>query len=620
MFIKEIKKQNKGYDQVYSHHRLMESYRTERGPRQRTLLHLGHLDLDKAKWKVLADRIEELVTGQASLLPPDDEIEGLARHYADVLIRQRLGAVSGETVADQVLPDYETVDLNTVKSERARTIGGEHVGLAMFRELKLDDCLRAVGLSEDQIQVAAATMVSALVHPGSERHRRQWLQEISGLDELLGTDFRHLSNNALYRIADGLYHHKAALEAHLSRTEKDLFQLQEKLVLYDLTNTYFEGSAAGNTKAKRGRSKEKRTDRPLVTLGLVIDENGFAKQSRLLAGNVSEPETLLAMIEQLSGETATPTEHRADHEPKPKKGKTVVMDAGIVTESNLDLLRFEGYDYICVSRSRPLAWAEIDHDQLMTIRDEAGDRVRVQLHQTADEHVLYCHSERREAKEQAIKTRFQERFEEDLKQVATSLLKKGGVKRYDKVLMRIGRLREKYALIAHYYTIEVTQHDGLATAITWKMAEEEKAEQRFSGSYFIRTSRTDLTDERELWSLYMMLTDLEESFRCLKSELLLQPNHHQTESRMDAHMFIVVLAYHLLNSIRFKLKQHHIHLRWTSIRDLLVSHVRVTTTMRSKDGRQIYIRNNTEPEPFHRLIYNALGIPLIPLPVKKTKL
>ena len=198
--------------------------------------------------------------------------------------------------------------------------------------------------------------------------------------------------------------------------------------------------------------------------------------------------------------------------------------------------------------------------------------------------------------------------------------KKGGVKRYGKVLERIGRLRQKYALIAHYYTIEVKEKDGLATEIIWKMAKEEQADQRFSGSYFIRTSRTDLTDERELWSLYMMLTDLEDSFRSLKSELLLQPNCHQTEARMDAHIFIVVLAYHLLNSIRFKLKKHDVFMSWKTIREQLASHVRVTTAMRSKDGHKIYVRNCTEPEPFHRLIYETLGIPLKPAPAQKIKI
>lgn len=622
MFIKEIKKQNKGYEQVYRHHRLMESYRTERGPRQRTVLHLGHLDLPEARWKELANRIEELVTGQLNSLSPDEAIESLARHYADVLIHRRLAAVPGAPEQDTArpAPDYETVDLTTLKNERARTIGGEHVGLAMFRELNLDACLRGQGLSEEQVQLAAASVVGALVYPGSERQRRSWLQNLSGLDELLGADFRHLSNNALYRIADVLFSHKEVLENHLARTEKDLFQLQEKLVLYDLTNTYFEGEAIGNSKAKRGRSKEKRADRPLVTLGLVIDENGFAKQSRLLPGNVSEPGTLLKMIELLSGEPVTPKQERAGQEAKPKKGKTVVMDAGIATEANLAMLTFEGYDYIGVSRTQPAEWDALDRDQLVTIKDEEGKRVRVKLHKTAAEHILYCHSERREAKEQAMKTKFQENFEAALKQAAAALTKKGGTKKYDKVLERIGRLRQRYAFIAHYYDIAVEEKDGVATAVTWKMAREEKAEQRFSGSYFIRTSRTDLADEKELWALYMMLTDLEDSFRCLKSELLLQPNHHQTETRMDAHIFLTALAYHLLNSIRFKLKKHNIFMRWKTIRDLLTSHIRITTTMMNKEGQKIYARNCSEPEPFHDLIYKALGIARTPLPSKKVKL
>jgi len=620
MFIKEIKKKNKGYDKVFIQHRLMESYRTSRGPRQRTLLHLGQLDLPRQQWKLLADRIEELLTGQTNLLPLDAEIESLARHYADVLAHNRLNALPPASATFFVSPDFDTVDLNTVKSSHSRTIGAEYVGLSMFRELRLDSCLADLGLDEDQIRLATAAIVGRLVHPGSEQKTRQWLRTLSGLDELLGTDFSYLSNNALYRISDVLFLHKDALEDHLTRTERDLFQLQEKIILYDLTNTYFEGDAKANRKAKRGRSKEKRSDRPLVALGLVIDESGFPKQSRLLQGNVSEPATLLDMIGQLQGVSVIRVGDRKGTEPHPKKGITVVIDAGIATEANLAMLKFEGYDYMCVARNRPAQWAEVDSVQMVTVKEKADNQVEVHLFKGTDEHVLHCHSQRREQKEQAMKTLFQERFEHDLEQARASLAKKGGVKKYDKVWQRIGRLREKYATIAHYYDITVEQKEGTATDIKWTFERIEQAEERFSGSYFLRTSRTDLKDEKELWSLYTMLTDLEEAFRCLKSDLNLRPVFHQKEDRSDAHLFEGVIAYHLLNSIRFKLKKHQIHYRWSTIRELLSSHVRITTTMVNKTGQKIYIRNTSEPEPFHLAIYNALGLSKNVLSNKKLKI
>ena len=620
MFIKEIKKKNKGYDTVYIQHRLMESYRTARGPRQRTVLHLGQLDFPREHWKMLADRIEELLTGQATLLPVDDAIEGLARHYAGLLAHRRLNSVSVADDSPSAQPDYDTVDLNTMSSSRSRTIGAEYVGLSMFRQLGLDTFLAEFGLDEDQVRLAAAAIVGRLVHPGSEKRTRQWLRSLSGLDELLDTDFSHLSNNALYRISDVLLSHKEGIEDHLTRTERDLFTLDEKIILYDLTNTYFEGDAKSNKKAKRGRSKEKRYDRPLVTLGLVIDAYGFPKQSRMLRGNISEPATLLNMVEKLQGEPVTPVADRKGKEPKPKKGITVVIDAGIATEDNLALLIFEGYDYMCVARNRPAEWDDVDPSQLVTVKEKKDNRVKVQLFAGAQEHVLYCHSDRREKKEQAMKTLFQERFETDMAQARAALSKKGGTKKYDKVLQRIGRLRQKYTLIAHYYDITVDQKDGIATDIKWVFEKKEKAEERFSGAYFLRTSRTDLSDEKTLWSLYTMLTDVEDAFRCLKSDLKLRPVFHQEEKRSDAHLFEGVLAYHLLNSIRFKLKQHGIDYSWKTVRELLSSQVRITTTVVNKKGEKIYIRNCTEPEPFHRAVYKALGLSQTILPNKKLKI
>ncbi|MCP4486954.1 MAG: transposase, partial [Gammaproteobacteria bacterium] len=251
------------------------------------------------------------------------------------------------------------------------------------------------------------------------------------------------------------------------------------------------------------------------------------------------------------------------------------------------------------------------------VKEKKDNQVNVQLFSGAQEHVLYCHSERREQKEQAMMTQFQERFETDLKQALAALSKKSGTKKYDKVLQRIGRLQEKYAAIAHYYEITVTQKDGIATDIKWVFEKKEKAQERVAGAYFLRTSRTDLSDEKTVWSLYTMLTDVEEAFRCLKSDLNLRPVFHQKESRSDAHLFEGVLAYHLLNSIRFKLKQHGINYRWKTVRDLLSSQIRVTTTVVNKKGQKLYIRNCTEPEPFHRAVYKALGLTQTILPNKK---
>jgi transposase len=606
MFIKEIKKQNKGYKKVFISHRLMESFRTELGPRQRTVLELGRLDLKKEHWKQLADRIEAIALGQGLLLPAQPEVASLAQHYANVIIENRLVFSSASDRMSQAPAEYETVNLKSLAHSQSRTLGAEHVGLSVFKRLALDKFLKKLGFNENQITLSALSVVGKLVHPASELGTREWAQSLSGIDELLGADFRRLSQNALYRISDKLLTHKEAIEQHLREKEKDLFALEERIILYDLTNTYFEGTAKGNKKASRGRSKDKQKGRPLVTLGLVIDEHGFPKKSEIFSGSASEPDTLLEMIDRLC-------------EKKDKKGITVLLDAGIAKEENLTLLKDQGYQYVCVARNRPVTNSEINPDGLITVKQDKHNKVEVEFVKTGSEHILYCKSLAKERKEQAMKTLFQERFEAELKQARQALKKKGGTKKYPKVLERIGRLKERYSLIGHYYDIHVTEKIGVATKLTWKLEKEKQCEDRFSGSYFLRTSRTDL-DEKQLWSLYITLTNVEDAFRSLKYELNLRPIYHQKEERTDGHLLITVLAYHLLNTIGHRLRGHGIHMEWWRVRKYLSNHTRITTTMTTKEGKKICLRTSSTAEPFHRRIYGALGLTPHPLQQKKIKL
>jgi hypothetical protein len=610
MFIKAVKKKNKGSDKEYIQHRLVESYRTEKGPRQRLILNLGSLDLPKKDWKLLANRIEEIVTGQSALSFYDEKIESLAFHFAQIILqKQTLKHVPQEQ--DDHPRQFEQVDLNSISNSQARTLGAEYIGYSMFTLLELDSCLEKLGFNEKQLSLAATSIIGKLVFPASELRTRDWAKNLSAIDEILEADFTHLSHNALYRISDSLLEHKDEIERHLAKKEKNLFSLEEKIILYDLTNTYFEGTARGNKKAKRGRSKEKRYDCPLVTLGLVIDEDGFPKRSKILEGNVSEPKTLLGFLEVLQNNKIKKDQSTS----APKRHITVALDAGIATEDNLELLKSQGYDYVVVARNKPVSLSEIQPDQLLTIKNDKHNKVEVQLIKKGDENVLYCKSFLKGQKEQSMKNLFQHRFEQDLDQAANAVHKKGGTKRYDKVLEKIGRLKEKYSGISRYYEIKVEQKDGIATSITWEFSRKEQAEERFSGSYYLRTTRMDL-DEKQIWSLYVMLTNIEDAFRSLKFELGLRPIYHQKEERSDAHLFITILAYHLLNALQTRLKNQGIHMRWERMRELMSSHIRVTTLFTTKDKRRIHMRKSTDPEPFHRQIYKALNINCSPMKTK----
>jgi len=602
MFIREITKKEHGTGKVYVYHRLMEAVRTPKGPRQKIVLDLGRLDLPRDRWKILADRIEQILSGQRSLWPADDAIETLAQNFARrIKRRERLAVQAPNPVAPQ--PDWETIDLGSLTQEEVRTVGGEALGHWAFNTLGFPKMLENLGFTPIQITVAALLIVGRLLHPASERETFVWAKGCSALDELLGVDFERISLSALYRLSDALVQHREAIEAHLQQNEKRLFGLRESIILYDLTNTFLTGTARESTMAKRGRSKEKRTDCPLLTLALVLDEDGFPKASKVFEGNVSEPATLEMIL------NALPLRGQMLLQATP----TVVIDAGIATAENLALIRSHHMDYVCVSRSRP---REFPDGESTVIKAGPSGTVRGLCLEQEGEILLYCQSTGRSAKEESMRERVQRRFEEGLASIAAALTKRRGIKRYDKILERVGRLRERYAAIARFYEVTVGQSEDQATALTWRIQNEEGLKARFCGGYVIRSSRKDL-DEARLWSLYTTLTLVEESFRSLKSDLGLRPMYHRRDRRLEGHLFISICAYHLLAAIQRQLRKGGIIHSWETIRMRMASQCRVTAGMTNEKGERINIRQTTEPESFHREVYHALG--MLPKPVRTIK-
>jgi len=445
---------------------------------------------------------------------------------------------------------------------------------------------------------------------------------------LLGVDFEAMPIHRLYRTSDLLVKHRAKIEDAVFSRVQDLFGLETTVTLYDLTNTYFHGTAAANPKAQRGRSKEKRADCPLVTLGLVLDGSGFVQRSRMFAGNVVEGQTLQAMLKGLVA----------------PQGALVIMDAGIATEANVAWLREQNYRYLVVSRERG---RRFDPDQATDILTASNETVRLQRVEDADtkEVRLYCHSAGRDAKETAITARFVTRFEAALTRMAASVAKavaaslekpedetpakpegeaptkarakanKKAKPKTDKrpavatIQQRIGRLKANSRGVGQHYEITVTA-DATATkvvAMTWMKTPVDGSMLTHPGVYCLRTNETSWSAEK-LWRTYMTLTDLEAVFRGLKSELGLRPVFHQTEDRAAGHLFITVLAYQLVQVLRRKLKAAGEHLSWSGLREILSVQQRVTATFRQRDGRALHVRKATVAEPALRRIYEALAI------------
>ncbi len=602
MYIRRTSIKSRKDGSQYYTYRLVESKRTEKGVRQYTLLNLGvDFSLPRERWAELSRRIEEIIGGQQNLFVVPCDIENLAQEYASRIISTR------QDVRDLDEVDYREVDLNSLEMSRPRSVGSEHITLETLRFLGLDSKLKDLGLNGPQTAAAIGTIIGRACNPGSELATHGWLQERSGLGELIDYDYSNLSLYGMYKASDQLLKNKTELESYLYKVERNLFQLQETITLYDLTNTYFEGQCKANALAAHGHSKEKRTDCPLVTLGLALDSSGFPRRSHVYKGNVSEPVTLAEMIHDL------------------EKGgislglkPTVVMDAGIATEENIDWLKEHQYPYLVVSRKK---YREFDESESIVVKKDDDCTVRVQkvFDEETQETLLYCHSSLREKKDQAISDRLMNRFVENLQKLSNGLHKKRCLKKYDKVMVKIGRLKEKYSRVAKLYTISVEHDDstGNATKISWIQTLPQNTTDTYPGVYCLRTSQADW-DEATLWKTYTMLTDLEAVFRSLKSELGLRPVHHQVADRVAGHLFITVLAYHLVHAIRYRLKQGGNNGSWSSLRTLLSTQNRVTVSMKCKDGRTVHVRKSTRPEPNQQKVYSALGIKSCPGRTLKT--
>lgn len=630
VFIRVVKKKIAGPDgpYLYVHHRLIESVRTPSGPRQKVIFNLGTLSIPQEKFKALADRIEaELAnTTQKSFWNDDPEIVALAQHYAGLIkrkmrqeVQKRIDITRPTEMAEEETSQYaqyETVDVNSTQSSNVRTIGAEHIALTQLRELSFFHILDSLGFNPRQKEVAAAQICARLCHPASESESARWLRETSGLDELLGANFSKLSDNSLHQGADQLLAHKDALEEKLARASRDLFTLDEQLILYDLTNTYFESPKLNSRIALYGHSKEKRTDCPIVTLALIVDGRGFPKRSRIFEGNVSEPGTLWNILEELG------------QEPGENTRRTIVMDAGLATEANLQRLRDEKrFNYVAISRrTMPrdnMEWTseereiEISHDKTLTLRT-ARD---------GDEAFLLCKSPDRFAKDEAIFSQRRSRFEKELRELNEGLSKPRARKKQVQVVERLGRLKERYRL-GTYYKIAINTDGDTVTGIQWAF---DATKQNDHGEYLIRTNRIDLLDH-EISGIHRTLTMIESAFRWLKSDLGLRPNYHQKDKRIEGHIFISVLAYFILASILSKLgwggeqigytassermsHSNDIQYGWKSVVRAMETQVRVTTSFVRKNGQPMHIHTTTEPTSSQRQIYKRLQIK--PRPLKR---
>jgi hypothetical protein len=620
MFIRCTQTRSRKSGEPYITYRLVQSVRTAQGIKQSTLLNLGsHFDLPKDQWPVLAQRIDALLHNQVTLIDStlSEQAQTLAQRYAAQLIALRPGLTAAAPAtqcvmaasaalaegsvalsaaqADKGSPQaqaerFESVDLDSIELVRPRSVGVENAALCAMRQCGFEDKLSELGLNRPQIAAAVASVVARMAHPASELATHAWLQQHSGLGDLIGFDFAAMDLNRLYRASDALFKHREALQDHLFAQAQSIFGFSPTITLYDLTNTYFEGIAAGVAKAKRGHSKESRSDCPLVTLAVALDSSGFVRRSKVFAGNASEPVTLKDMLTSLS---AAP-------------GATVVMDAGIATELNLTWLRENGYHYLVKSRLRERQFDPQGATEVKT----AGD-VTIKMNRVVDAQgqvLLYCHSPAREQKDRAIDDAKAAGFEAACEKLKAGLVKPRGAKDVQTIMERLGRAKQRFSRGAQHYEVQVIQDETqlIVLDITWSKRIKPGSAAAHPGVYCLRTSLVDL-DDATLWRTYVMLTDLESVFRSLKTDLGLRPVFHQMQRRVEGHLFISVLAYHFVHMLRTQLKNQGIDDSWATLRETLSAQRRVTVTLTRRDGRTVHVRKASRPEPRHQTINDILG-------------
>jgi transposase len=599
MYIRKATRKYK--DKLYTNHLLVESIHTPKGPRQKVICSLGDLSpRPREAWLKLAHKMETALAGQTELFEVDPEVGGLLERARKQNHRPRRR--DGTPPHTKNL-DWVTVETDGVEIEDPREAGPVQVGYAFWRRLGFDEVLAKVGFNQQTRTLTCAMALNRLVCPGSEHAMPGWIRR-TALEDILSVEFKTLTESALYRTLDRLHPERGRIESALCERERTLFNLDQTIYLYDLTSTYFEGQALKNPKAKHGYSRDKRPDCKQVVVGLVVNRDGFPQAHEVFEGNRPDRTTLTAMLDLLDTRVGL------------KAGQTVVVDRGMAFDDNLAELKSRKLHYVVASRqSERDTWLAEFEDlsgfeevlRLPSPRNpfQKKSQLKVKLKRPEEGTYVLCISSERKEKDRAIREKQEARLQAALKKLEARV-KQGQLVKPTKIGEAIGRLKERYPRVARYY--EIT-HDTQTKECTWTLNQEKHhTAEQLDGSYLLKTDRTDLSAE-DIWHIYSLLTRAEEAFRSMKSPLAERPIFHQLERRVETHIFLCVLAYHLLVAIEKTLRDKGVHTSWGTVRDLLKTHQVATIALPADQGAVLRIRKGTVPEPEHKELYTLLDVP-----------
>jgi transposase len=573
MFLRPNRRSKDGKEHIYWS--LVETTRTEDGPRQRTLCYLGELNSSaQAQWLGTVEVFNEHGESRQLKLFPSEAVVAEAPDVARVLVKK-------------------------VRLERTRQFGSCYLGIELWRRLGLDTFfgqhLDTDAADVPWSRVAAVLAINRLCDPGSELAVEQRWYPSTALDDLLHIEEGKLNGTRLYRCLDRLLPLKTKLEQHLKQRFGELFGAEFDVLLYDLTSTYVEGAAEANPMMRRGYSRDHRPDCEQLVLALIVNNEGFPFSYEIFDGNradVSTMEAILRTVERKHG----------------KARRVWVFDRGIVSEENLAAIRRRGGQYLVgTPRSRMKEFeSELLKDDFEQVRPE------VEVKQIAipggEEIYVLCRTSGRKEKEKAIRSRFAEKIEKSLKGLEKRI-KEGRLKDRYKMERYLGRIQAANPQAADLYQMAIADTPEGAR-LQWAIKpDQQKWREAREGAYMLRTNLA-AESAAELWQKYMQLTEVEAAFRALKSELAIRPLFHQLEKRVKAHVMVAFIGYALLVTLKHLLKRQQANCSpvqaITSLSKLHSADIVLPTI----DGREIRLRRITEPEAEQRTLLHALQIHL----------
>jgi len=619
MFFKTHSRIHPDTGKLSIYYRLVENSRNVLGAvYQRSIMAVGFMeDVSTEELFRIADGLNNRISGMGTLFEDNQKVQGYIDHLYTRLVKDKRIDRVLDSRKQLTCGDWQQIDMNSITNKDVRELGGEWLCLQTLYRLQIDRYLDGRGWSISDRNLALAHIVCRTVYPASELKTLRYMQENSAICELLGLEVKDITKDMLYAISRRLFGEKDGLESHLSCKTNELFDLEDKIILYDLTNTYFEGEKRYSTLARHGRSKEKRSDCPLVVLALVVNVEGFIKYSAIYEGNIADSNTLGDMIDKLScATTATPL--TAD-----RRKRIVVIDAGIATEDNLKTIIDKGYDYVCVSRSSMKDYMVAEGSSPVVVYDHRKrpiELVQVQTGETSDSaYYLKVTSPSKALKESSMYKQFCVRYEEGLALIKKGITTKGGIKRYDKVHQRIGRLAQRYPSVHHWYDIRIEKNrKEICTTMSWERKTQATIDSESKyGVYFLRTSLEGV-NERLVWTVYNCIREIEKSIRTLKSDLDLRPVFHKTDDATQAHIHLGLMAYWVVNTIRHQLKGKGITSDWREIVRVMNTQKCVTTIMTNDKGQHLSVRCCSKPETKVAMIYETMQMKHAPFIRKKS--